>query len=89
MYLEDINKQDGVKWQVCWVDDYTGEYKKHNICDTPNECMFDIYQWWDKHNFKPPYIRIIDHTDKDYFRIDYGNHYCFYEIIRIGDKGDK
>lgn len=68
-----------MKYQVEWKHNKTSEHNKHGIFDTFEEAMDSIYDWWEKNNFNPPYIRRW--TEDGITTIDYGFHNMFYYIV--------
>lgn len=67
------------KYQVEWKNDRTKEHNKHGVFDTFDEAMDSIYDWWEKNDFKPPYIRRW--TEDGITTIDYGLYDMFYYIV--------
>ena len=70
---------DEIKYQVEWKNDRTKEHNKHGVFNTFEEAIDSIYDWWEKNNFKPPYIRRW--TEDRVTAIDYGFHNMFYYIV--------
>lgn len=55
--------------------------KKHGHFSTYDEAYASIIDWWKKHDFTPPYVRV--YTRNGDTTLDYGNHHCFYHIIKV------
>lgn len=66
------------KYQVEWVDTSHNIKNTFDTYDSFDEAYKSIRDWWDLHNFEPPYVRIISH--EDCYSIDYGSHTMFYHI---------
>ena len=63
-----------VHWKN-YLNDVENIHGKYN---TLEDAISSIHDWWDKNNFSPPYIRVW--TTDNITNIDYGSHFCFYEI---------
>nr|DAG84851.1 MAG TPA: Protein damX division, peptidoglycan binding domain [Caudoviricetes sp.] len=78
-------KESKNKYTVQWVT--SGEEKTHGTFNTFDEAMQSIFDWWKKHDYKPPYIRQWKsmRDDKEITHIDYGLHSAFYQIVKERD----
>lgn len=70
-----------IKYQVEWKHHQGDIHNKHGVFDTFEEAMDSIYDWWEKNNFKPQYIRRW--TKDGVTTIDYGSHNMFYYIVEV------
>lgn len=74
------------KYEVHWVNHRTNEDSTHGQFDTLAEAIQSVYDWWDKNNFEPNYVRrwTVDGNTT----LDYGYHHMFYIIkeIEVGEE---
>lgn len=72
-------------YDVYWYDMFDENSKKRvgKGFHTSSEAYVSIESWWERNNFTPRYVRVLGDAEKDgKSTIDYGNHYCFYDIIK-------
>lgn len=68
-----------MKYTVYWRDSLNKECKEHGTFNSFKEAYQSILDWWEQNDFEPYYTR---HWTKDNVTtIDYGSHYCFYDIV--------
>ncbi|MDY6148936.1 MAG: hypothetical protein SPI35_07980 [Porphyromonas sp.] len=76
------------KYRVRWRGRENGKQVVHihGKYGTLEEARTSIFEWWEKNNFRPPYIR---EWQEERTRggiktiIDYGSHCNFYEIWEV------
>ena len=71
-------------YRVVWEDTTKNKREYHGSYKSYEEALQSIQDWWDKNNFKPVYVRILDYKHDGYVKIDYGNYNYFYYIEEIG-----
>lgn len=68
-----------MKYEVHWISG--SQDKTHGVFSTLEAAQDSVRDWWEKNNYKTPYIRVI-HGD-DYVWWDYGLHNAFYVFKEI------
>lgn len=76
-----------MKYKVCWRDNRNKIYNEHGVFNSFKEAYQSILDWWKQNDFDPGYVRYW--TKGVVTTIDYGNHYCFYEIVEVEDLNDE
>lgn len=65
-------------YTVYWISQLEHIKKQHGSYDTYEQAMQSIIDWWEEHDYQPPYYRVMKHGKTA--MIDYGLYDCFYEI---------
>lgn len=63
-----------MKYEVHWVSG--SQDKTHGVFSTLEAAQDSVREWWKKHEYEPPYIRVVYRDD--YVWWDYGLHNAFY-----------
>ena len=69
------------KYEVRWVSD--SQDKFHGLFETLDNAQNSVWHWWNKNNYKPPYVRAI--IKEDCIVWDYGLHNAFYIFKEVND----
>lgn len=75
-----------IKYEVHWVHHQLDEDKTHGVFDTLEEAIQSVYDWWNQHDYEPPYVRMW--TKDGVTTLDYGFHYMFYKIKEIKETNE-
>ena len=73
-----------MKYQVSWENKLTNEINIHGTFETLQDALQSIYDWWDKNEFTPRYIRHWNTGNRA--TIDYGSQHMFYYISEVEDE---
>lgn len=73
-----------MKYQVSWENRLTDEINIHGTFEAFQEAFQSIYDWWEKNEFVPPYVRSWSVENRT--TVDYGNHHMFYYISEVKDE---
>lgn len=77
---------ESVRYEVHWVDKFLKEDQTHGVFDTLEEAVQSVYDWWNQHDYEPPYVRMW--TKDGVTTLDYGFHYMFYKIKEIKETNE-
>lgn len=76
-----------MKYQVSWKHHQLDEHNVFEKFDTFDDAIQSIYDWWDKNDYTPNYVRYWKSSKSNMWTIDYGFHHMFYYIEEIENKG--